>query len=266
MEIAMGGIIMKWINLLVANVRKEYIEFKRYLPNTIAFVITFYIVFLGMFTGIAVVGDPSTQDTNTQYIIVNYIFWFLGMLVVQNIGWNITNEAMRGTLEQLYMSPLGVWRILGARLVATTIITLFLMIVLLYISMLTTGQWLNVDIISILPILMVTLISMFGVGFMVAGISILWKQVDSFLLILQFIIGGLTFVPLSFAPYLVYFPFVKGVDMVREIMIFNLRITEISISDIVFLISNAIVYLILGIIIFTICERYAMKKGLIAHY
>ncbi|MDY0407592.1 ABC transporter permease [Virgibacillus soli] len=257
---------MKWFNLLQANVRKEYIELKRYLPNTLAYIITFYVIFLGMFAGIQVIGDPSTQDVNTQYMIVNYIFWFLGMLVVQNIGWEITNEAMRGTLEQLYMSPLGVWRIMASRLIATTVINFFIMVALLYLSMLTTNQWLNVDVISVLPIFILTLFSMFGVGLMVAGISIIWKQVNAFLQILQFIIAGLTFVPLSVAPYLAYFPFVKGVDLVRGIMINGTHISEIGAGEFALLIGNGIVYFALGLLIFISCERFAMKKGLLAHY
>ena len=121
---------MYWANLLKANVRKEYIELKRYLPNTLAMVFTFYIIFLGMFTGIQLIGDPSTQDINIQYAIVNYIFWFLAMTVMNSIGWEITNEAMRGTLEQLCMSPMGIWRIMVTRLLATTVLYFFIIVVL----------------------------------------------------------------------------------------------------------------------------------------
>src|SRR5690625_2166365 len=162
---------MSWLHLLKANFRKEYIELKRYLPNTMAMIFTFYFIFLGMFAGIQVIGDPSVQDVNTQYVIVNYIVWFLAMVVMQDIGWQVTNESMRGTLEQLSMSPMGLWRIMTARLVATTSINFLIVIVLLYISMLTSGQWLNIDVLTILPILILMLISMFGVGLMIAEIG-----------------------------------------------------------------------------------------------
>src|SRR5690625_5222968 len=137
---------MHWVQLIRANFRKEYIELIRYLPNTIAMLITFYAIFLGMFFGIQVIGDPSMQDTNIQYAIVNYIFWFLAMMVVNDVGWQITNEAMRGTLEQLSMSPMGILRIMVSRLMSSSLINIFLIFILLYLSMVTTGQWLNVDI------------------------------------------------------------------------------------------------------------------------
>lgn len=257
---------MHWINLLKANLRKEYIELKRYLPNTIAMLFTFYIIFLGMFAGISLIGDPSTQDMNIQYTIVNYIFWFLAMMVVNNIGWEITNEAMRGTLEQLAMSPMGIWRIMVTRLLSSTLINFLIIIALLYLSMLTTGQWLNLDLIAIMPILILTLISMFGVGFMIAGMSIILKQIQAFLQILQFILAGLTFIPLSVAPFLAYFPFVKGVDLVRSVMIEGVKLTDISAMDFGILGINAVVYFVLGLVFFFFCERIAMRKGLLAHY
>lgn len=257
---------MHWINLFKANLRKEYIELKRYLPNTIAMLFTFYLIFVGMFMGIQLIGDPSTQDMNIQYTIVNYIFWFLAMMVVNDVGWQITNEAMRGTLEQLSMSPMGIWRIMVTRLISTTLLNFVFIIGLLYLSMFTTGQWLNLDLIAILPILVLTLISMFGIGFVIAGISIILKQVQAFLQILQFILAGLTFVPITNTPILAYLPFVKGVDLVRKIMIDGVTLSQISATDFLILGGNAVVYFSLGLGFFFVCERIAMKKGLLAHY
>ncbi|PAV29666.1 ABC transporter [Virgibacillus profundi] len=257
---------MKWLNLLKANTRKEYLELKRYLPNTIAMLFTFYIVFLGLFGTIQFIGDPSTQDVNTQYVIVNYIFWFLTITVINSIGYEVINEGMRGTLEQLSMSPMGISRIMAARLISTTFINLIIVIVLLYISMLTSGQWLNIDVITIAPILVLTLISMFGVGFIIAGISIILKQVQAFLQILQFILMGLTFVPLSLSPVIAYLPFVKGIDLVREVMIDGLTWSQFTMGDFMLLGFNAIFYFALGLGVFVYCERVAMSKGLLAHY
>lgn len=257
---------MAWLNLLKANLKKEYLELKRYLPNTIAMILTFYIIFLGLFGVIQIVGDPTTQDANTQYVIVNYIFWFLTITIINSVGYEIINEAMRGTLEQLSMSPMGIWRIMSARLLSTTIINLVIVIALLYISMATAGQWLNIDVVTIVPIMLLTLFSMFGIGFIIAGISIILKQVQAFLQILQFILMALTFVPVSLSPVLQFLPFVKGVDMVREVMILGTSLSQFTMYDYLVLIINALFYLALGLWVFIYCERVAMRKGLLAHY
>jgi ABC-2 type transport system permease protein len=129
-----------------------------------------------------------------------------------------------------------------------------------------TVQLLNSDVIAIMPVLILTLISMFGVGFMIAGISIILKQVQAFLKILQFVLASLTFIPLSVAPFFAFLPFVKGVDLVRQIMIEGVTLTQIGIGDFLILGFNTIFYFALGLVFFFYCERIAMKNGLLAHY
>jgi ABC-2 type transport system permease protein len=257
---------MQLLHLFNANLKKQFIELKRYLPNTLSLIFTFYFIFLAMFFGIELLGNPADKDINIQYTIVNYIFWFLSMIIMNFIGWEITNEAMRGTLEQLYMSPLGVRRIMMMRMIATTVIYSFIITALLYLSMLTAGQWLTIDVLTILPIMILTFISMYGVAYMIAGLSIIFKQVQAFLQILQFILMGLTFIPLSVAPFLAFAPFVKGVDMVRDAMIHQTHLLDFSLMDFGILALNGVFYLVLGLIIFRRCERYAMERGLLGHY
>lgn len=105
-----------WANVLAVNVGKVLIEMRRYLPNTIRMVVTFYVIFLAMFLGITVVGDPSVADTNVRFLLVGNAVWFLLLVGVNSIGWEITTEATRGTLEQLHMSPFAPRWILLARL------------------------------------------------------------------------------------------------------------------------------------------------------
>lgn len=257
---------MAWLNLLKANLKKEYLELKRYLPNTIAMILTFYIIFLGMFGVIQMVGDPTTQDANTQYVIVNYIFWFLTITIINSIGYEVINEAMRGTLEQLSMSPMGIWRIMAARLLSTTVINLTIVIALLYVSMATAGQWLNIDVVTLVPIMLLTLVGMFGISFIIAGISIILKQVQAFLQILQFILMALAFIPLSLSPIIQFLPFVKGFDMVREVMIHGVSLSQFAMNDFLVLLASALFYFALGLGVFIYCERVAMEKGLLAHY
>ncbi|MEK3984160.1 ABC transporter permease [Paenibacillus sp. FSL K6-3166] len=257
---------MKWLHLFNANFRKEYIEMKRYLPNTIALVATFYIIFLAAFFGIMFIGDPASFDTNVQYSIVSVVFWSLTMMTMNFIGYSVITEATRGTLEQLYMSPLGVWKIMLTRIISQLGLQSVIMILLLFGAMLTSGQWLSLNPMTTIPIIIVTMISMVGVSFMIAGLAVIVKQIQAFLQIFQFVLMGLVFVPISVAPFLAFAPFVKGVNMVRTVMIENLTLTELPLSDYGVLLLNSLVYLILGLFVFERCEKIAMKKGLLGQY
>lgn len=257
---------MKWLHLFNANFRKEYIEMKRYLPNTIALVFTFYIIFLAAFFGIMFIGDPSSFDSNVQYSIVSVIFWSLTMMTMNFIGFSVITEATRGTLEQIYMSPLGVWKIMLARILSQCGLQFVIMVFLLFAAMLTSGQWLSLNPMTTIPIIVVTIISMVGISFMIAGLAIIVKQIQAFLQIFQFVLMGLVFVPLNVAPFLAFAPFVKGVNMVRTVMLEDLTLTQLPMSDYGVLLLNSVVYLILGLGVFHLCEKVAMKKGLLGQY
>lgn len=257
---------MKLLHLFNANLQREVIVLTRYWPNTVSMLITFYCIFLMMFFGIQIVGDPTTMETNVQYVIVNYIFWYLAMLAMQDIGWVVSNEATLGTLEQLYMSPMGAWKILLARIIGDTIVHLGILVFLLLLSMWTAQTSLHLNAVSLLPVLMVTLFSMYGISFMIAGLAIIIKQINAFLQILQFVFMGLTFVPLSVAPFLEFAPFVKGVDMIRKMMIDGATLSSFSVLDYVSLLVNAAFYLLIGLLVFFKCEKTAMEKGVLGQH
>ena len=159
------------LNVLVANIRKVAIEMLRYLPNTVSSVVTFYAIFLALFFGVRAVGSPDTQAANIQYTIVSTVLWILALMAAQSIGWEITGEATRGTLEQLYMSPVGAWRILLSRMVGTVTVNLLLIVLVLFLAMLTSNQWLNLDVLSLAPLLALLLAGMVGVGVYGCGVG-----------------------------------------------------------------------------------------------
>jgi ABC-2 type transport system permease protein len=114
--------------------------------------------------------------------------------------------------------------------------------------------------------MLLTLISMFGVGFMMAGLAVVYKQVQALLQIAQFIFMGMTFVPLSMFPFLAYAPFVKGVDMVRNVVMEGTTLSQIPMADFAMLAANSFFYFSLGVWIFLRCEKHSMKNGLLGQY
>jgi len=210
--------------------------------------------------------EASSMEQNVKVLILNYVFWFLILTVTQGLGWEISNEAGIGTLEQLYLSPYNLWFLLLTRMISTIFINICSITLLLFAAMFTSKQWLNLDLISIIPILTITLIGVLGVGYAVAGITIIFKQVGVMLQLFQFLIMGLTFIPLTLAPFLKFGPFMLGLQMIRDIAINNKSIDEFQMTDIIFLILNACIYFIIGCIVFIKCEEIARRMGLFGHY
>lgn len=254
------------LNVLAANVRKVGIEMLRYLPNTVSMFVTFYAIFLLLFLGVQLVGGPESAEASTQYLIVNVVLWFLALMAMQGIGWEITTEATRGTLEQLYMSPVGAWRILLSRMVGAVLVNGVVIGVMLIVSMLTARTWLSFDLLTLLPLLLFTILSMLGVGFVVAGLALIFKQVQALLQIAQFIFFALVSVPVTLSPWLELLPVMRGSSMIREALTQGVTLAGFSPWAWGFLVANAAAYLALGIALYKLAERRAMRRGLLGQY
>ncbi len=249
-----------------ANVRKVVIELKRYLPNTISMLVTFYAIFLALFLGISVVGDPTSVEANLRFVIVGNAFWFLLLVGVSSMGWELTTEATRGTLEQLAMSPVGLRTIVLARLLGTLAVHFVIAVGMLLLTMVTAGQWLSFDLPAIATVLVPTFVAIIGLGYAVAGLALVYKQINALLQVLQFVLLAFAFVPLSVAPALELAPVVKGVDMVRQILVDGVTLAAFSGRDWVSLLLNAAIYLGLGLAAFALAERRATARGLLGQY
>jgi ABC-2 type transport system permease protein len=257
---------LSWRNVLSANTRKVGIELLRYWPNTLSMVGTFYAVFLMLFLGIRLVGNPATSGANTQYLIVVMVLWLLALTAMHGIGWEVTNEATRGTLEQLYMSPVGAWRILLARMTGTVLINLALVALVLVLGMLTARQRLSLDLLTLAPLLVLTTVGMLGVGFMLAGLALLFKQIHSVLQVAQFVALALVAVPVSLSPWLELLPVVRGSTMIRQAMTQGTTAGGFTAVAWTVLAVNAALYLTAGIAAYRRAERRAMRLGLLGQY
>lgn len=249
-----------------ANFLKYVIELRRYLPNTLSMLLTFYAIFVFMLLGVRFVGDPGAADENVRYLLVANGFWFLLMLGVNSMGWELTNEALRGTLEQLYMNTVPVWLILFFRMLASFIVNLVMLAVLTALSMLTAGQWLTIDVVALAAILPGTMLGVMGLGFVVAGITIVYKQVNAVLQLLQFALMGVAFVPLSVSVFMQFAPAAKGIDMVRKVMAEGVPLSAFTAADWGALLLNGVIYFGIGLVVFKLLERRAMRRGLLGHY
>ncbi len=257
---------MLYINVLNANVRKVVLELLRYMPNTVSLVVTFYAIFLMFFFGIKVIASPENQAGNLQYTVVSTILWFLAITVMQGIGWEITTEATRGTLEQLYMSPVSAWRILVARTVGSILVYMVAMIIVLIAAMWTSGQWLHIDLLTLLPLFALLLFAMTGISLMIAGLAIILKQVQAFLQIIQFAFFGLVAVPVTMSPFLDLLPVVRGSSMIRDAMTKGMGLFEFSGLDWGMFTANSVVYFVLGVFLYKLAEQRAMNQGLLGQY
>lgn len=256
---------MKQVFLTV--LKKEWITTKRYPLNFISGLVSIYIIFLAIFMGFRYLGknNPS-YDQSVESLIVGFFLWTYALAAYARLSWGITEEANTGTLEQLYMSPIGFQWISVFIVISDFIISSLMEIPVLILMMLTTGKWLHIDLVTLILLFIPTIGGVYGVGFIVGGISLVYKRIRSFYQILQFLFIFLLMTPVERFPVAKFLPLSLGTYLIHENMTKGTSIFHMPVSDLGILYLNFLFYFFFGMWIFSKFEFYARKKGVLGHY
>lgn len=253
-------------NALMANIVKFWLEFKRYYFNTISGVATLLIFFYFMFFGIKAIGGANISSGDTlEGMIVGYFMWTMFIFSFQGVAWGIIEEAQRGTLEQVFMSPIAFEYQMLFRMVSDFIFNVWLAVPLMYFVAFTTKRQLSFDLPTLLYLLIVGTISALGVGMVLGGIALVFKRISSFIQIVTF--GSLAFTMFD-SSQLWYrlLPMSQAAQMMKKMATTGTRFYQFPFSDHLLLWLAATLYLFVGILIFRIFERHAMISGTLSQY
>ncbi len=254
-------------NLFKAIFIKEWISLRRYPFNTISAIVTVYMVFLLFFLGYKYVGGNQTTFTRTtEGFIVGFFIWTYSIAAYSTLSWGIIQEARTGTLEQLYMTPLGFETVSIYTVISNFIWSIVWVLPVLILMMVTTGRFLHFDIMTLIPLLILTIAGGYGIGFITGGLGLVFKKIQAFFQILQFVFVGFIVAPVDTLPVLKILPFSLGTKLIAQNMIEKLPIYRMPVYDLLILIANAIFYLTIGFLLFKTCEKIAKDRGLLGHY
>jgi ABC-2 type transport system permease protein len=274
------------MSAFLAMARKELIIMMRYPVNFIAsFGQTFLIVAIftlggSMFFRISpAAGLPSGVSTGNPSGVVVYgfvLFMFMGD-ALWTIGYNIRNEQVQGTLEQLYLSPASKFASLVARVTNILVWTGLLTFTAAVLMTLMIGRlpvenpWLG------LYLLVMTLAGTFGIGFAFAGLTLRIKETAQTIAnVLQFglLVLCANFFPFSALPPVILsishlIPLAYAVDAFRSTMMgYPPGFPELAPIQIEIIITTLFGLLMppLGYYLYRRAENYARKRGSLATY
>lgn len=252
--------------LFQAMMKREIILTIRYFSNSLAGLITLYIVFLLMFYGYKeFAGGSANLGRSIEGLVVGYTLWFLALSVYQDITYTIIREAREGTLEQLYMSSYGFGWVLTLKTVASSILNLIMVFLILLLLMFTTGKYLNLDLVSLLPVIFFILLGLLGLGLALGGITLIFKRSENYLQIMNFALIALIAMP-GRTSWIRYLPLNWGSTLIYEIMVDGKYILEFSWTELLFLVGIGLLHFMIGYLVYKKCEQLAMQKGMLGHY
>ena len=272
------------LSTFLAMARKELLVMARYPVNFIAsFGQMFLTVSIFTLAGRLFYEAPEGQNITSGgsnpagVVVYGYILYIFLNDTLWTIGYNVRNEQVQGTLEQLYLSPASKFANLVARVTNTLIWTGLLSI---------TGGALMTMLIGRLPfenpllgvyIFIMSLMGTFGVGFAFAALTLQIKetaQTLANLLQFAFLVLCANFFPFAALPPFIrdisrILPLAYAVDAFRStLMGFPNGFPELAPFQVEFWIVTifGLGMPILGYFLYRAAERHARSEGSLSNY
>lgn len=256
------------LSLFWAELERQWIQLRRYATESIAGVIGLTVAFYGLFLTTQYVAGPVSQfGDRLDAIVVGYVLWSLVVFIVGSIAGGLQQEALTGTLEQLFLAPYSAPQIFVVRALANLVIQLLQNLGVLILIMGITGSRLAFPPLLVLPLVTV-LLGAYGLALAVGSLALLLKRVQQLLGFLPFGLVILLMVPseswsggVRWLGWVL--PMSPGAGLLRDLMARNqgLEWGLLAIAGL-----NGLVYFAIGIILFQQAERVAKQRGQISGY
>lgn len=166
--------------LLKAECLKVFSDIKIYWMNYILGNLNVFFMFFGLFYAFS---ENKQDDVGKILFLFGLMYWYFGVHAVDLISILIEEEIEQGTLEQLLMTRTPLAVSLMFRIIAQILFDLFkgslvfiicaLCFQIDFTMMLKMEFWISVI------VFFAGLIAMYGFGYLIAGLSLVYKQVSS---------------------------------------------------------------------------------------
>ena len=256
------------LRVFLSILKKHVLELRRYWFDTISGFVLWYVIFLLLFNGArALVSRDDLFGSTGDGLIVGYMLWIFILGAYSRFTNVLSLAAKEGTLEQLCMCPSGiVWICLCEAAASFLVDDILIAGGTLALMMITTGRYLQVDLLSIFPLLILTLLGVYGFSFFIGGLTLVFKRVESAAQLLNFLFVALIAAPIDKYPLLRILPISQGTKLLRSVMIEGKSLFEIPASEILVLGAVSLIYFAFGLGMFRIMDRMARGRALLGHY
>lgn len=250
--------------------RMNFLLMARYRLNFIIQLLGMYVFFALMFFGgqqvAGQLGAIGSLGASLNAVIVGWFLYSMAQNAYSSLSGVITSESRWGTLEQLYISPHGFFTIMGAKVLINIVLSLLVGFLMLGLMLVTTGRTLSLNVVTVLTLVVLTLLSILGIGFIFGGLTLIYKKLSSVSQLMQLAILGLVAAPSADIFVLRFLPLVQGSSMLQDAMRNGTRLWEFPVMDLAILLAAAAIYLGLGTVVFLVCSQEARQRGVMGHY
>jgi ABC-2 type transport system permease protein len=207
------------------------------------------------------------------FILVGSALWGWLNLTLWDVGYQLRNEQLQGTLESNWLCP--VWRgslVLGGSLSKLAVSLVFLAITALEFQLVFGVKLAQGN--APLALLVVALIipSIYGIGIAFGSLVVRFKEPQTLVFFVRgifMVFCGMTY-PVAVLPewmqrVAAFLPLTYAIRDVRAAILSNASVGDLS-SDLMYLLLFAVALPALGYASFRLCERQARRDGTLGSY
>ncbi|WP_100658489.1 ABC transporter permease [Alteromonas flava] len=251
------------LNLIYNELRLQVMEMKQYWFETVSGLLFVIAVFLGLFYGVKGFVVEQGDNQSLDGLLFGFLLWSFATSAYSSVTKSIIEDTQRGYIEQLFLCPQGIVRLLLSRSVAELLTGIIMLIGMAYITMWLTGNWLDINFLYFFAILFLAAPSLIGLGLIISGFALVFKKVETLGALLT--IGLMGLVALDGLPLNVFtfLPFVAGASLAREVVLEQLPANGLYVGIVAL---NSALYLAAGWQVFRLLERMVKRRNLIGQY
>lgn len=265
--------------IIKAELKKLMGDYKNYWFNYLFGNITLFVLAAGLFWAFA--GQNQNHSGSMVIFLFGLFFWYFSGDALGMTSQMIFEELMLGTFEQLLMTTSSIKKIIWSRLFVQFLLRSLFAVVFFTTLISVFGMWpalgaLGSKLFLLLIVFLIGVIGLYGMGFVVAGLALVFKQAGSIVGILSYFVLFFTgtvvefeLLPTVIKPIAYLFPVTFANKLMRELALPLGKATFSSIlqnKSFWLLIANTLIWLFVGQLIFNKAMQLAKKKGNLGSY
>jgi ABC-2 type transport system permease protein len=267
----------------VAN--KEWIIFRRYPSWVMAFFIWPVLFPLAYIFMAKALGGPDGADLSTfsrlagmtdyvGFIVVGTTLWMWLNITLWDVGFQLRNEQMRGTLESNWLCPIPrISVLLGASLTKLGTSLMLLAIAAVEFRLFLGVQLVRIDSFPLLLLILLLVIpSIYGLGMAFASLVVRFKEANAMVFLVRgifMIFCGISY-PLAVLPgwmqrVAALLPLTYAIRSIRAVVLAEATYVDV-LPDLRVLALFGVIMPILGYVAFRLAERRSRRTGTLGQY
>ncbi|WAA10093.1 ABC transporter permease [Fervidibacillus albus] len=271
---------------MIYSIKAEFVKFKgmfiRYYIDSISEIVSYGLLMFGLILTVF----QNLTGTNEQIfqLMVGIFIWYIGINAIAVFSFILREEMVLGTLEQIAITKVPIEKMLLGRAIGTFIFDSLGAIVLSIISFsfvaifrdlsLETFFSLHFSIPSLIIVILLTMVSIYGFSFILAGFSLVFKRIGAITTLLNYLflfLIGLVMASNQLPPTIdlvtKLLPMTWGVINLKQVIIHSKTLVElVSTYEFWLLILNSGLYFFIGLSLFKLLFNISIKNGKLSSY